>query len=206
MSDNTNDYLISFINNPTMPIPWDSTSLGASYECGNYLCILQKMPHCLYENEDFAKIFPPNVIALQTVMNQKAEFKYLYALFCYWKKGANPSGQDSKRPALIYTIEVSIFSPAPLLCCFTPSGRINNGQLNGPLTEENVVLEFFKHLTHGHVEHVKKIGDISVGYELQTGHKLNLPRKTSGCLGAFLSLFMFLGALGYLIIWSLSIF
>ena len=151
---------------PTIPVPWDSADKGATYDCGNYICVLLKSPHCIYEVKPGCDIYPKELIAKQREMHRAMDFKYLYAMFCYWKKGMNPAGMDSARPAQIYTIETSKFATIPVICGFSPETRWNGGDLNGPATEENVAI------------------DLSVGYELQTGKKFVEYPDKSGCLGA----------------------
>lgn len=176
MRKNTRDSHINLIKSPTMPIPWDSTSLGATFECGKYLCVLQKRPRCLCDDEAYIKRLPPPLVP-ETKFIKEMKFKHLYAMFFYWKRGEDPSGEDSILPALVFTIEVTLLTYEPLLCCFTPYGRWNGGPLNGPLTEENVISEFFKNRMDGHPVRAQKLGDITVGYELIMGKKWNSPQN-----------------------------
>ncbi len=178
-----NETVVSLLE-PTIPVPWDSADKGATYDCGNYICVLLKSPHCIYEVKPGCDIYPKEFIARQREMHRAMDFKYLYAMFCYWKKGMNPAGMDSARPAQIYTIETSKFATIPVICGFSPKTRWNGGDLNGPATEENVAIEMFKRLTGGHPEKARRIGDLSVGYELQTGKKFVEYSGKSGCLGA----------------------
>ena len=178
-----NETVVSLME-PTIPVPWDSADKGATYDCGNYICVLQKFPHCIYEVKPGCDIYPKELIAKQREMHRAMDFKYLYAMFCYWKKGMNPAGMDSARPAQIYTIETSKYATIPVICGFSPETRWNGGELNGPATEENVAIEMFKRLTGGHPEKARRIGNISVGYELQTGRKYVEYSGKSGCLGA----------------------
>lgn len=176
--------VISLMDNPSMPALWDSTDEGLTFEWGDYLCILQTAPRGLLEVGAQMGIVSKEMGAAARKRVKEMQFKYWYALFCYWKKGRNPDGFNSARPARVYTVESSLFAPNPMLCCFMPSGRWNGGAMQMEPTRQNILIAFFNHLTDGHADEVKRLGTMAVGYEMQTGKKL--PNRKSGCLSMLL--------------------
>lgn len=185
-AESTQRSVVSIFDNMSMPAQWSSSDDGETFEWGDYLCIFQTDPEYMVSVAARKGLLPKESAPKMIAHLKSGGLRYHFALFCYWKKGRNPEGRDSRLPALIYTIETSKFAPNPMFCSFTPNGRWNNGDLHGPLTAGNVQVEFFKRLTKGHADEVKRLGTMAVGYEIKTGEKWK--PQSSGCLGAILLL------------------
>lgn len=174
--------VISIMDNLSMPAMWDSRDGGVTFDYGDYICILQNQPRGMVEVGMEMGMFPKEMGAPIVKHMKDFGMKYHLAMFCYWKKGRNPDGVDSSRPALIYTIESSKATPGgAVLCLFTPRGRRNFGDVKGEQTMKNYVFAILNLLTNGDILAAKKLGGIEVGYQQITGKTLKMKQK-SGCI------------------------
>ncbi len=191
----TTSSVISIMDNLSMPAMWDCNGGGLTFDYGNYICILQTAPRGMVEVGIEAGIFPKDVGA--PIVKHMKEFglTYHFALFCYWKKGCNPDGFDSSRPAIVYTVESSkATSSGPVLCAFTTNGHRNYGTIEGEQSPKNYLFALLNKLTKGDVLAAKKLGGIDVGYKLLTGKDLNVKKR--GCVIPFILMFGVLVAIG----------
>lgn len=182
--------VISLMDNPSMPAPWDTNGGGLTFDYGDYICILQARPRTMVEIGMERGLISKDIGAPMVKHLKDFKMTYHWALFCYWKKGRNPDGFDSARPAFVYTIESSRASSAPMLCAFTVSGHSNYGAVKGGSDDKVLIGAMLNALTNGDVLAAKKLGGIDVGYKLQTGKEWVTNKK--GCL---IPLFVLLGVL-----------
>jgi len=159
-----NDTVISLEKCITIPAFWDSEDSGEAWEWGDYIIILQKNPATMI---DFLKAMQENR-PLRPLKGKNRDLRYLFALTLFYKKGRNPSGIDSSRPAEILTIEqVNVGSyfrtqgklkpegikcdsdgwDEPTFCSFVPNIHFNIRILEIPPTRENVKECFFSYLS-----------------------------------------------------------
>jgi len=172
--------VVGIMDNLTMPAMWDSRGDGLSLDYGDFICVLQTEPRGLVEVGLEMGKFPKEMGTAVVKHMKDFGMKYHYAMFCYWKKGRNPDGYDSSRPAIVYTIETSKAAPTPMLCAFTPTGHKNYGELSGEATPQNMLFALLKILTNGDVKAPKKLGGIGAGYKIMTGKEWHPAKK--GCL------------------------
>lgn len=182
--------VISLMDNPSMPAPWDTNGGGLTFDYGDYICILQARPRTMVEVGLERGVIPKDVGAPMLKHLKDFGMTYHWALFCYWKKGRNPDGFDSARPALVYTVESSKATTRPMLCAFTVSGHSNFGGIDRGNDDKVLIGAMLNALTNGNILSAKKLGGIAVGYKLQTGKEWVENKK--GCL---LPLVLILGVL-----------
>lgn len=185
MADETkkSSSVVGIMDNLTMPAMWDSRGDGLSFDYGDYICVLQTEPRGLVEVGLEMGKFPKEMGTPIVDHMKNFGMKYHYAMFCYWKKGRNPDGYDSSRPAVVYTIETSKAAQTPMLCAFTPGGHRNYGAISGAATPQNMLLALLKILTNGDVRAAKKLGGIGAAYKIITGNEWRPAKK--GCLVPF---------------------
>ena len=176
--ENKSNSVVSLMEYPFMPALWDGEDEGGTFECGDYICIFEKAPRPLLIVSKERKMFPKDFGNDAIKFWKKTGIKYHYALLCFWKKGRNPDGFDSARPAKVYTIETSdIGSQTPMLCAFTPSGRVNMGKLARPYTTMRCLKAMLFEVSEGHLEEVHELGTKAVGFALLTGKRYAPPRR-----------------------------
>ena len=182
--------VINLMDNPSMPAPWDTNGGGLTFDYGDYICILQARPRTMVEVGLERGIFPKELGTPMLKQLKDFGMTYHWALFCYWKKGRNPDGFESARPAIVYTVESSRVTTLPMLCAFTVCGHSNYGEIKGGTDYKIQIGAMLNALTNGNILSAKKLGDIAVGYKLQTGKEWVENKK--GCL---LPLALILGVL-----------
>ncbi len=184
------DTAISLLNNPSIPDLWASSDEGEAWEWGNYFAIFQLNPRTFAEGlcERMANT-PANLKKLNK--KYKNEFRYLYAMTVYYKKGKNPSGVDSARPVKIIALEQSKqfgdWGPV-FIGMFTPQCRMNLGTYNGEGNREAVRNLFFSHLIEDSTELPRRFGVIADAFELKTGKPFQKKVSKTGCFGILMFL------------------
>lgn len=169
-------YTLSMSQNPTLPAWYISEDEGEAWECGDYICFLQKHPPLQMDAMlAMTKRLPTSSIPA----SETKGFRYLYVLSMFYKKGRNPSGKDSSLPAEVMTIEqvnTAMFSggsprwDAPVLCSFKPSGRWNSERrLIEPVSKDAARASFFDELSRRALPSPSKIGNIKEGMDVLNG-------------------------------------
>lgn len=189
-----NSSVLSLMDNLDMPAPWDTSGDGLTFDYGDYICVLQTRPKALVEVGVESGMLPKAKANFLVKYLKDFGMTYHWALFCYWKKGRNPDGFDSSRPALVYTVESSKAATQPMLCAFTVSGHKNYGEIKGGNDAKAQIEALLNVLTHGNILAAKKLGGIAVGYKLQTGKELVKNKK--GCLLPLVFVLGILAAVG----------
>jgi len=184
------DTVIGLMDNPTIPALWDSRDEGEAWEWGDYIVILQTMPITMAEGMVKWKKEMPDIFK-EIAEKCKNEFRYLYAMTLYYKKGKNPSGKDSSRPAKIIALEQTKqfgeWSPI-FVGMFTPKCRMNLGTYSGEGHREAVRKFFFSRLLDDKAETPRRFGVIADAFELQTGKPFHKKASKAGCLGIIMFL------------------
>ena len=197
-------YTLSMEQNPTMPAWFISEDEGEAWDCGDYICFLQKHPPL--------QIDAMNAMARQAQMStipsaDSKGFRYLYVLSMFYKNGHNPSGRDSALPAEVMTIEqvnTTMFSggPAqwdsPVLCSFKPSGHWNSERTFPlPLSKDVARKAFFDELLRRNFPAPSKIGNIKDGVNALRGESTST--NSNGNTGCIVPMVMFFSSM---IIWK----
>lgn len=184
------EYVLSMSQFPTLPSWYGGEDEGEAWDCGDYICLLLKHPPFLSDAMmAMVKKLPPSAIP----SSDSKGFRYLYILSMFYKRGRNPSGKDSSKPAEVMTIEqvntrMLSGGPAiwdePVLCSFKPSGRWNSERkLTPPVTRDAARTAFFDELSRRGLPAPKKIGTEQDGMAAITGKPASSsPRGGSGCM------------------------
>lgn len=184
------EYVLSIAQFPTLPSWYGGEDDGEAWDCGDYICLLLKHPPFLSDAMmAMTKKLPPSAIP----SSDSKGFRYLYILSMFYKRGRNPSGKDSSKPAEVMTIEqvnagMLIGGPAlwdePVLCSFKPSGRWNSERkLTPPVTRDAARTAFFDELSRRGLPAPKKIGTERDGMAVITGSPApSSSRGRSGCM------------------------
>ena len=161
--------VLSISNNPSLPAWFVSEDEGEAWDWGDYICILQKNPPLMMDAAiAMTKHLPMSMVPPASLKG----FKYLFVLSLFYKKGRNPSGVDSAKPAEMLTIEqvntaMLTGGPTkwdvPVLCSFRPSGRWNSQrQFIEPVSKEDARNAFFEEWKKRNPIEPTKIGNIQV--------------------------------------------
>ncbi len=185
--------VLSISKYPTLPAWFVSEDEGEAWEWGDFICILQKNPpfmsdalNAMIKNLPMSKVPPAATKGI----------KYLYVLSMFYKKGRNPSGKDSSKPAEILTIEQANIGmltgdptkwDTPVFCSFKPNGRINSGRyFSESITKDVARSVFFEELEERNPIKPSRIGNIQDGIAATKG-ELNSSRDSKGCMIPFIA-------------------
>lgn len=182
--------VLSMSEFPTMPSWYGGEDEGEAWDCGDYICLLLKHPPFLM---DAAMAMVKKLPRSSIPSSDSKGIRYLYILSMFYKKGRNPAGKDSSKPAEVMTIEqvnTRILSggPAlwdePVLCSFKPSGRWNSERkLPSPVTRDAARTMFFDELSRRGLPVPEKIGTEQDGMAVITGRPASSPQRSgSGCM------------------------
>ncbi len=182
---NLDDYVVSFMKQPSIPAFWASDDEGESWDIGNYIAVLQKHPPLMIDVAE--KLANKNSGPIPPSENKG--IRYIYVMSLYWKKGCNPAGESS-RPAEMWTIEQCNVGALlgsnqwdiPVLCAFTPRAHLNYGKnCSSSITREEARKFFFDNMKSKITSEPVKIGNIRDGMSVVTGK--NPPSASGkGCL------------------------
>lgn len=183
-------YTLSMEQNPTMPAWFISEDDGEAWDCGDYICFLQKHPPL---QMDAMNAMERQLQLSSIPSSDSSGFRYLFVLSMFYKKGHNPSGNDSSLPAEIMTIEqvnTTMFTggtaqwDAPVLCSFKPSGRWNSERrLLFPVSKDVARKAFFDELSKRDLPFPSKIGNIKDGMNALRGRSASSNSSgNTGCL------------------------
>ena len=98
---NDKDSLVGLLDNPSMPVMWDSEDEGEVWSWGKYVMVLQRKPKILVQ------VLP---MLFDLVLNKEdiesciKRLRYLYCLAAFYKDDTS-TDCISSRPAFVLTIE-----------------------------------------------------------------------------------------------------
>lgn len=163
----SNDNHVDFSADLMIPAPWSSKDAGDTLETGDYICAFQVGAKTIAEELlDCGKLDDEQAKRVKAHL-KASKFCHHYTMMVYYKPGKDPSGVDSQRPEVIWTLESSAGSPCPLF--YTYSGSMHfMGQSCYCKTREDALELFKKRLSEKTELPITRIGNLGICHRVKT--------------------------------------